>query len=88
MALRIAARSTIAGTPVKSWWRTRLGRNEISLLGSSVATQPAIASASLGVAGAEHVLEEHPQRVRQSRDIPLVLERVEPEDLVRLVADP
>ncbi len=31
---------------MKSWWRTRLGRNEISRLGSSVATQPATASAS------------------------------------------
>ena len=43
---RIAARSTTAGTPVKSWSRTRAGANEISRLGSSVATQPATASTS------------------------------------------
>ena len=88
MASRIAARSTIAGTPVKSWWMTRLGRKEISRLGSSVATQPAIASASASLAGAEHVLEQDAQRVGQPRDVPAVLERVEPEDLVGLGSDP
>ena len=46
IAFRIAARSTTAGTPVKSWSRTRAGANEISRLGSSVATQPATASTS------------------------------------------
>ena len=46
MALRIAARSTIAGTPVKSWWSTRPGRNEIAFDGSADATHPATASTS------------------------------------------
>ena len=46
IALRIAARSTTAGTPVKSCSSTRAGANEISRLGSSVATQPATASTS------------------------------------------
>ena len=43
----------------------------------------------LGVlARAEEVLEQDAQRVRQPRDVPLLLERVEPEDLVALVSDP
>jgi hypothetical protein len=46
MAFRIAARSTTAGTPVKSWSSTRAGANEISRLGSSAATQLATASTS------------------------------------------
>ena len=44
-ASRMAARSTIAGTPVKSCISTRAGRYEISVAGSAVATQRAIASA-------------------------------------------
>ena len=46
IASRIAARSTIAGTPVKSCRSTRAGMNEISRVGSSAATQPATASTS------------------------------------------
>jgi hypothetical protein len=46
IAFRIAARSTTAGTPVKSWSSTRAGEKEISRLGSSVATQVATASTS------------------------------------------
>ena len=45
IASRIAARSTIAGTPVKSCIRTRDGVKAISLDGSSLATQVATASA-------------------------------------------
>ena len=44
MASRIAARSTSAGTPVKSCISTRAGWNGISRLGSAVASQVAIAS--------------------------------------------
>ena len=40
IASRIAARSTTAGTPVKSWRRTRPGREGDLREGSSVATQP------------------------------------------------
>ena len=43
IAWRMAARSTIAGTPVKSWWITRPGVKEISREGSSFATHSATA---------------------------------------------
>ena len=46
MAFRIAARSTTAGTPVKSCRSTRAGRNEISSAGSACGSQRASASAS------------------------------------------
>ena len=49
IASRIAARSTTAGTPVKSCSRTRAGVNEISRLGSAFATQVATASTSSAV---------------------------------------
>src|SRR5207302_1448454 len=35
----------------------------------------------------EHVLEQDPQRVRKPRDVPFRLERVEPVDGIRAVAD-
>ncbi len=44
IASRIAARSTSAGTPVKSCISTRAGWNGISVLGSAFASQVAIAS--------------------------------------------
>ena len=46
MASRIAARSTTAGTPVKSCMSTRAGVNEISSLGSALASHFASASMS------------------------------------------
>ena len=46
MASRIAARSTTAGTPVKSWRSTRAGAKVISLDGSSLPTHVATASTS------------------------------------------
>ena len=49
IASRIAARSTIAGTPVKSWSSTRAGAKEISLDGSAAASQVATASTSSAV---------------------------------------
>ena len=48
IASRMAARSTIAGTPVKSWSRTRAGRKEISRCGSSPGCHSRIARASCG----------------------------------------
>ena len=39
------------------------------------------------VAGPEHVLEQDAQRVGEARDIPLLLERVEPVDLELAIAD-
>ena len=86
IAFRIAARSTIAGTPVKSWCSTRPGVNEISCDGSADATQPATASTSArrdrdAVLVAEDVLEQDPQRVREPVDVEALLERLEAEDL-------
>ena len=46
IASRIAARSTTAGTPVKSCMSTRAGVNEISVLGSAAASHLASASMS------------------------------------------
>ncbi len=46
IASRIAARSTTAGTPVRSCIRTRDGENEISFAGSAFASQRATASTS------------------------------------------
>ena len=46
IASRIAARSTIAGTPVKSCITTRAGVKAISLEGSALWSQVAIASMS------------------------------------------
>ena len=46
MAERMEARSTTAGTPVKSWSSTREGMNGISRFGRSVGLQRAAASTS------------------------------------------
>jgi hypothetical protein len=46
IALRIAARSTIEGTPVKSWWIARAGEKLISRLGSSVGCHAVTAATS------------------------------------------
>ena len=48
-AARMAARSTTAGTPVKSCSSTRAGLYEISRDGSAFASQPATASTSAAV---------------------------------------
>ena len=92
MASRMAARSTTAGTPVKSWSSTRAGVKEISRLGSSVATQRATASTSVAgdrrpVLEPQDVLEQHPQRVGEPDDVVRRLERLEAEDLVGPAAD-
>ena len=44
MASRMAARSTTAGTPVKSWSSTRAGWKEISVSGSAFGFQASIFS--------------------------------------------
>ncbi len=46
IASRMAARSTIAGTPVKSCIRTRAGRNAISRVEDCFSSQPGMASMS------------------------------------------
>ena len=92
IASRIAARSTTAGTPVKSCIRTRAGWKGISTLGSAAASQEAIASTSARahrhpVLEPQHVLQQHLDRVRQAGDVEALLQRVEAEDLVGAAAD-
>ena len=93
MASRMAARSTTAGTPVKSCMRIRAGAKAISVSGSASASQPASASMSSGRDGdavlvAEHVFQQHFERVRQASGSG---QGVEPEDFdssARRPADP
>ena len=64
IASRMAARSTTAGTPVKSWSRTRPGMKGISMSGLAPGCQAARAAMSASLAPprralAERVLEEH-----------------------------
>ena len=57
IASRIAARSTTAGTPVRSCISTRAGVNAISLLGCALASQLASASTSAAVTAGDGPLE-------------------------------
>ena len=65
IASRIAARSTTAGTPVKSCSSTRDGENEISCDGSACGSQVATARAPASSPARSDVLEQDAQRVRQ-----------------------
>ena len=92
IASRIAARSTTAGTPVKSCISTRAGWKGISTEGSALASQLAIASTSsardrVAVLEPQRVLEQDLERVGQAGDVELLLERVEAVDLVLAPAD-
>ena len=92
MASRIAARSTTAGTPVKSCMSTRAGVKAISSDGLGVASQVASASMSSrahadAVLVAQQVLEQDLERERQPRDIEARLQGVEPIDHVLAPAD-
>ena len=87
IASRIAARSTTAGTPVKSCISTRAGWKGISTDGSAFASQEAIASTSAAVnepavLQSQRVLEQHLERVGQPRDVEALLQGVEAKDLV------
>ncbi len=82
IASRIAARSTTAGTPVKSCISTRAGVNAISLLGCAFASQLASASTSAAIdravaLRAQQVLEQDLQRERQPRDVEPRLQGIE-----------
>ena len=86
IASRIAARSTTAGTPVKSCMSTRAGVKAISWLGSALASQRASASMSAAVTEplpsvrsrfSSRTFSENGSRATSKR----VLERVEAEDL-------
>ena len=87
IAFRIAARSTTAGTPVRSCSRTRDGENEISFDGSAFASQRGDRVDVRLAAVAQHVLEQHAQRVGQARDVVGGLQLLEPVDLVGAVSD-
>ena len=92
IASRMTARSTTAGTPVKSWSRTRAGMNGISASAAapgrqarSVSTSSARTTAAAGVA--EQVLEQDLDRHRQRREIDPVADGVEPVVAVVDLAD-
>ena len=92
IASRMAARSTTAGTPVKSCMTTRAGVKAISSLGSALASQRASFSTSAAcdravALGAQQVLEQHLEAEGQPRHVVLRLQRVEAEDRVLAVAD-
>ena len=87
MASRMAARSTIAGTPGEVLHQ-HAGGAVCDLLGGLVLRRPLRDGlGALVLSVPEQVLEQNLQRVGQARDVVLVLEGVEPEDLVRLAAD-
>jgi hypothetical protein len=65
--------------------RARAGRRSPVTARLSRTTSPRLGALVLAVT--EQVLEEHVQRVWQARHVVPLLERVEPEDLVRLAAD-
>ena len=70
MASRMAARSTTAGTPVKSCNSTRLGMNAISCDGDALAgpggqRANVVGLHRLAVFAAEQVLQQNAERVRQ-----------------------
>ena len=87
IASRIAARSTThghAGEVLEEDAR----RRERDLARRLVGRDPAGDGLDLGVGAVpEHVLEQDAQRVREPRDVPRRLERVEPVDRIGLVSD-
>ena len=74
MASRMAARSTTAGTPVKSCISTRAGRKAISRSDLPLVVEPVGDGADVvlgdgaAVLEAQQVLEQHLQREGQARD--------------------
>ena len=74
MASRIAARSTTAGTPVKSCISTRAGLKAISFSAEPLFSSPVRRVLDVGLAGAaavfiaQHVLDDDFQGERQPRD--------------------
>ena len=90
IASRIAARSTMQGTPVKSCRMTRAGVKAISCEGAALGFQSSSASMSLvsdvdAVFEAQQVFEQDFQRIRQARHL-LLRERGEAHDLVSCVS--
>ena len=92
IASRMTARSTIAGTPVKSWRITRDGMNGISA--SAVAPGPPgrqrldVLAADDAAAGmAEQVLEEDLQRDGRACHVQPIADGVEAEVAVPVVTD-
>ena len=92
IASRIAARSTTAGTPVKSWSRTREGVKAISVEGSAAASHPASAATSLAVTSIPSSWRSRFSRrifsgEGQAAQVESIGEPIEPEDLVLRAAD-
>ena len=91
IASRIAARSTTAGTPVKSCISTRAGREGDLLarlrLGVPAGERLDVGGVDRAVAlGAQQVLEQDLQREGQPRDVEALLQGVEAEDLIAAAA--
>ena len=89
IASRIAARSTTAGTPVRSCMRTRAGLNWISVSGSAVRVPVRQGSDVIGgdvqpVLGAQQVLQQDLEAVRQ---VTRAVNGVQPVYLVARPAD-
>ena len=94
MASRIAARSTTAGTPVKSCISTRAGRKAISLtdlppfFSQSAKAAMSVVLTVRAVLVAQQVFEQHPQREGQAGEVAdLLLDRLEAEIGVAPAAD-
>ena len=93
IASRMVARSTTHGTPVKSCMITRAGVNWISVSGSASGVPAGERADVVGgdvraVLGAQQVLQQDLQAVRQRFDVEAVaLDRVEAVDLVGRAAD-
>ena len=91
MPSRIAARSTTAGTPVKSCIRMRAGLNGTSLVGLR-RCQPAgdrlgvVDLVAAAVLEAQHVLQQHFQADRQAGDVAQRLRRLGQREIVVALA--
>ena len=88
MASRIAARSTMAGTPVKSCIKTRAGMNAISRAGSALGLPfcqkfDVVGGNALAVFLTEKVFQQYPQAVRKTAESEAFgLKRIKTEDFI------
>ena len=90
MASRIAARSTTAGTPVKSCISTRAGRNGDLALRTAAPTRQRrdiVRPDERRSLVAKQILQQDLQRVREPGDTELVFQAIQPKDLVVTVTD-
>ena len=93
MASRMAARSTTAGTPVKSWSSTRAGMKAISRVGSALGVPlgqggDVLGPHRLAILAPQQVFQQHLHRKRQTLGLGILLvHRGKAEDRVILVVD-